>query len=323
MLSHAKPEHDFEFNLSKELENLDTHRINRVIPVKTNDNLLIASWNLTNFGVQKRQVKHLKIMARIISFFDLVAVQEIADDITHLNKILKYLGKNWDVLYTDPAGNNERLGYIYDKDKVVILGLAAELAMRGYERRRITIEVEDESGVEEYEGFNRNPFIVNFGSKQGNFVFNLVNVHLYWSNLYIRQLETVALASWAKKRVGKKFPPNNDIILLGDFNMPTMRADDPIFEIVDKKGLYLPKDETNVTGTNLAGDKHYDQIAFFPSKTTAEFSKKMGVFDFDNALFPDFWNANDTTASQRAEFFKYIRYYIADHRVLWAQFKTQ
>jgi len=45
----------------------------------------------------------------------------------------------------------------------------------------------------------------------------------------------------------------------------------------------------------------------------------MGVLDFDNAVFPDLFNPTDR--AKRLRFFQYVRYYLADHRPLWAEFK--
>jgi endonuclease/exonuclease/phosphatase family metal-dependent hydrolase len=192
-------------------------------------------------------------------------------------------------------------------------GLAAELAMRGYERAKITIEeVEVEGG---FPGFNRNPYMMEFIA--GDFIFTLVNVHLYWSNSGLRQLETMALSKWAKSRVPRDYPPNNDIIPIGDFNMPQVRPGDDIYDTASDYGLTFPKHRTNYVGSNLAGDKHYDQLAFFPSRTEEDFTDRMGVFDFDWVLFPDLYESNETG------FFQYLRYYISDHRPLWAEFRRR
>lgn len=159
------------------------------------------------------------------------------------------------------------------------------------------------------------------GFAAGDFQFTLVNVHLYWANAYLRALETQALGKWAASRVKKAHPPNNDIVLLGDFNIPASNLTDPFFKILTKHGLRLPKHTTNLVGTNLAGDSDYDQIAFFPSRTKEDFTDRMGVFDFDNALFPDLYDAADKAKQKR--FFQYIRYYVADHRPLWAEFRRR
>lgn len=310
---HAFEEPDFEYSvaLSEELERIKAHQDHRRIPSTTDTNLIIATWNLTNFGLQERKDVHLAIMAEIVKPFDIVAIQEVADNLDHLRALLLKLGNDWDAIYTDTAGNKERLGYLYNSKRVTPTGLAAELAMRGYERQKIVIE----DVTAEFEGFNRNPYIVSF--KAGQFEFNLVNVHLYWTSFNIRLLEAEALSRWAKKRVDKPFPPNKDIILIGDFNMPRAHKGDEIFDQITKHGLQVPRYNTELVGTNLAGDKHYDEIAFFPSRTAEDFSERMGVYDFDKVLFPDLYYEDE---DDKTKFFKYVRYYIADHRPLWVEF---
>lgn len=316
MIAHKKPDFTYDFDLQKELLTLDNHKTHREIPDIAENKLLIATWNLTNFGLQKREDKHISMMARICSYFDITAIQEIADDLNHLNKLLEKLGKNYSVLITDIAGNKERLGYIYNKKKVKPTGMIAELAMRGYEKRKIFIQIGDQEDSLTFDGFNRNPYLTTF--KAGDFEFTLVNVHLYWSNYSFRRLETMALSKWAKSRVKKAFPPNNDIILIGDFNMAKLSADDEIYAPLVKNGLYVPKYDTDLIGTNLAGDAHYDEIAFFPSRTDEDFADRIGVFDFDKVIFQGLWHKTDR--EQQKKFYKYIRYYMADHRPLWCQF---
>lgn len=250
-----------------------------------------------------------------------MAFQEVADNLEHLEKLNSLLGNDWDAIYTDIAGNRERLGYLYNTKRITPTGLAAELAMRGYERRDIKIEVGEVTEQTEFEGFNRNPYMISFTADK--FDFTIVNVHLYWSIFMVRLLETKALAKWAKLRVKKPSPPNDDIILIGDFNMPRVEKGDEIHDILFKEGLQIPKYNTDIVGSNLAGDKDYDELAFFPSRTGEDFSKRMGVFDFDKVIFPDLWaqtDENEGLYEQKKKFFQYIRYYISDHRPLWAEF---
>ena len=312
MRPHGRPNIRYNFNLNDEINALRTHlsQDNRRIPRRTNNNVLIATWNLTNFGEQNRSDDHIALMAKIIEPFDVVAIQEISDLLTDLYRLVDALGSSWDYYFSDIGGNKERLGYLYRRSRVIPNGLAAELAMRGYERKRITID----EVSEEYEGFNRNPYMLGFTAD--DFEFTLVNVHLYWSNMSLRRLETKALAKWAESRVDKAFPPNNDIILIGDFNMPGFEDDDLIYQELTAQGLTIPDHRTNYVGTNLAGDKFYDQIAFFPSRTGEDFNNRMGVVDFDSALFRTLYDRD----TNKANFYKYMRYYIADHRPLWAEF---
>ena len=318
MYPHEKPSFDYQFDLQAEFQSLEAHRnINdRKIPSRSADNVIVATWNLTNFGLQERERSHIELMANIIHPFDIVAFQEVADDVKHFNLLLSIMGAEWDFIYSDIAGNEERLGYIYKTDRVKPTGLAAELAMRGYERAKIIIDgIDPEEGP--FTGFNRNPYMASF--KADDFEFSLVNVHLYWSNMAWRRLETKALAKWANSRQGKSGPPKDDIILIGDFNMPHVCLGDPIYDELNPYGLTLPKHTTDLVGTNLAGDKHYDEVAFFPSRTGEDFTGRIGVFDFDNAIFHDLWQ--QPIDDDPESFFKYIRYYIADHRPLWAEFK--
>jgi endonuclease/exonuclease/phosphatase family metal-dependent hydrolase len=316
MQPFKKPTVKFDFNLEDELGLIRKHHAHRNVPAATDKNLLVATWNLTNFGMQKREDKHLKIMAEIIRPFDVIAVQEVADDLKHFEKLMTYLGKDFDEIYTDTAGNDERAGFLFNTKRVVPTGLAAELAMRSTENRVITVDIGDVTETTEFKGFNRNPYMVNFLA--GTFECTLVNVHLYWTLVSIRILEAKALTKWAKSRVDKKYPPNNDIILLGDFNMPRVEKGDEICDTLTKGGLQVPKFNTELVGSNLAGDKDYDELAFFPSRTAEDFTKRMGVFDFDKALFPSLWSDSDKAKQQ--DFFQYMRYYISDHRPLWAEF---
>ena len=69
-----------------------------------------------------------------------------------------------------------------------------------------------------------------------------------------------------------------------------------------------------VGGSSLGGRNHYDQVAFFPGETQE--LRAIDVFDFDNAVFRDLWEAPERTAKQ---FLAYTRYYVSDHRPLWAK----
>jgi hypothetical protein len=71
-------------------------------------------------------------------------------------------------------------------------------------------------------------------------------------------------------------------------------------------------------GSNLSSDNHYDQIAFFPGETQTDFTGQSGIFDFDGAVFSQL----HATRTQKA-FLAYVRYYLSDHRIMWAEFETQ
>jgi hypothetical protein len=129
-------------------------------------------------------------------------------------------------------------------------------------------------------------------------------------------LETFAVARWADLRRRSDFAYTRDILPLGDFNLPTLEEGDPVRKALTSRGLILPDHLSVVGGSSLGGRNHYDQIAFFPGETK-EFSQQTGVFDFDNALFRELWETHTPK-----QFLAFSRYYISDHRPLWAEFTT-
>ena len=321
MIAFKKPDFTIAHTTATEITALDEHKALRKIPAKTSTKLLVATWNLANFGLQKRQATHFEMMAHIIQYFDVIALQEIADDIRDLEKLMTILGSNYDCIYSDIGGNQERGAYIYDSTKVSRKGLVAELVIKSNREREIEIEVGEVVEKKSFSDYNRNPYMVNFQAKA--FDFTLVNVHLYWSSEFLRSAEVNALGKWAKNRsaLAEYKPPSKDIILLGDFNMPSFEDDDPIYKPIKSYGFKAPLHETsNTEGSNLAGDQYYDQIFFLPKHVDDSFSGKIGVFDFDNAVFQNFWDQNADSKTGKTKFHQYIRYYLSDHRPLWAQF---
>jgi hypothetical protein len=219
-------------------------------------------------------------------------------------------------VYSDIGGNAERLGFIHDTDRVSRKNLAAELVVKG----DFSLEVVTDGKKKTYSDFNRNPYMVDFSA--GGFEFTLVNVHLYQALEIVRAQEATAVSKWAAGRSDKKYPPCNDIIVLGDFNMNKWNVSDATYKELVEHGLSVPAHTTEfVSGSSLSGEAFYDAVTFVPKKTEANCSGQDGVFDFDNAVFPTEWKKLKTE-SEKATFKDYLRYYLADHRPLWKGFKT-
>ena len=98
--------------------------------------------------------------------------------------------------------------------------------------------------------------------------------------------------------------------------MPEIGPADPIYRALTSRGLVIPEHATIVGGSSLGGHFHYDQVAVFPGPTQDRV-EGIGVFDFDTALFRELWETRPETS-----FRAYMRYYVSDHRLLWAEFKT-
>jgi endonuclease/exonuclease/phosphatase family metal-dependent hydrolase len=317
MVPHPKPTPPYSYDIDEELDALVEYRNTaegRQIPAKSDETLLIATWNLTNFGLQERYDSDYHLMSEIISWFDIVAVQEIAEDLNGLRKVLNNL-QSYRAVVSDPGGNDERLGFIYNRDKVKLMELVGEVAVPPSDHRYIRMK--NVSGT--FTGFDRNPYLSAF--EVGNIQFIVVSVHLYfgknrWFDIDRRTLETFAIARWAHLRHKSSLSYSSNIFVLGDFNLEKRAKKDKVFKALKSKGLFLP-DHTTKTGSNLEGDKEYDQIAFFPGTIKKRFTGNAGVFDFDGGIFKKAWDI------RRTDFQSIIKFHIADHRPLWAEFNIQ
>ncbi len=86
-----------------------------------------------------------------------------------------------------------------------------------------------------------------------------------------------------------------------------------IFDALTRRGLRVPPHTTRVP-TNVSRTADYDQITVTPGLLTR--INDIGVFDFDGAIFPGLYNPPVVGYWRRC-----VKYYISDHRPLWAEFK--
>jgi hypothetical protein len=86
---------------------------------KTDRNLLIATWNLREFGdltrkwdstqadTPKRDLHALACIKEIVKRFDVVAIEEAQKQLGALRELLLGLGSNWTVILTDPVEDDK------------------------------------------------------------------------------------------------------------------------------------------------------------------------------------------------------------------------
>jgi endonuclease/exonuclease/phosphatase family metal-dependent hydrolase len=289
------------------------------IPSKTSRNLLLASWNIREFGGKKyggRTADAMFCIAECISRFDLVAVQEVRSDLAALKRVMRYLGSRWDVIYSDVSyadgGNNERLAFLYDTSKVSFRGLAGELVLPMKGATDLMNQVA------------RTPFICGF--QAGWAKFNLCTVHIYYGKSVaedprrVDEIEALAelLAGKAKDYIdidrSVVYSPEN-LVLLGDFNI--FGKDDATYKALTDNGFVIPDKLNDLPGTNVKKDKFYDQIAFFKDMGGVR-CDKAGVFDFYKYVFN-----NKTTYAQvigEDKFMDWRTYQMSDHLIMWCEF---
>jgi len=321
-LTRPKPEYNYDPQV--EIENLLRHRDatpanpadSRNIPAPGQPGkALIASWNIANLGVHKRRPIDFEVIAEILGWFEIVAVQEVADNLEDFLAIVEALPNHFGYIFNDRAGNDERAAYIYDTRRVDLSPKIGEVAIVESDRKYISLP-----GIErDFEGFNRNPYLAGFIVDSVSLL--LANCHLLYGpqgsaaerqdSLERRQLEAYAIARWCDLRRDDKHRWTRDILALGDFNLPDAQPGDPIFEALTRRGLSLPPHETRIP-TNVSDSADYDQIAVTPGLKTRV--RQMGVFDFDAVLFSDIYDS-----SAPGYWRSCAKYYISDHRPLWMQ----
>jgi endonuclease/exonuclease/phosphatase family metal-dependent hydrolase len=313
-----RPGFDYAYDAAAEIKALRRYRRTqpgRAIPAKSRGTLLLATWNIANLGVQDRIPSDYALIAEIVGWFDLVAVQEVNDNLRGIQEVLARLPRRYRLVFSDASGNQERQAFLYDSTKVRQLEEVGRLSIPPTFTKHIRF-----AGVElAFPGFDRGPYLASFQS--GGFRFLLANVHLFFgseakADIDRRVLETYAVAWWANRRQTGKHSYVRDTIPLGDFNLPKAVTGDPIYDALTYRGLELPS-HTSRIGSSIASDNHYDQIAFFPGGTKDRFTGQMSVFDFDGALFRGLYEERGLKP-----FLSFVRYRISDHRPLWIEFDT-
>ena len=204
-----KPRFDYSYDLAHEVAALRDYRKNkpgRQIPAKGKGRLLVATWNVANLGVQDRLDSDYALIAEVMSWFDLVAVQEVNDDLRGIEAIHSHLPTRYDLLFSDASGNRERQGFLYDTRKVSRLREVGRVAIPPSQLPKIAVA----GATTAFAGFDRGPYLASFES--GAFRFALLNVHLFYgseapADLDRRTLETFAVAWWADQD-----PPRQELL---------------------------------------------------------------------------------------------------------------
>lgn len=272
---------------------------------KLDETLNIATWNIREFGKKRRSPAAIHYIAEILGQFDLIGVVELRDNLADLQRVLEILGPYWDAVYSDAipdaGGNRERICYIFDSRAVRFNGMACEASPP--RKKRGAEYISEQS-------WWRAPYVASF--KAGNYDFLAFTTHVRWGDSEAnRKKEIESLARWVEAKAKEKHAEDADIIVMGDFNIPSRRSE--LFEAVTAHGLEIPRAlAEDEFGTNLARNKRYDQILHMP-RFSESFTNAGGVVDFyasdHKPLFPDLTKTEFT-------------YQMSDHLPLWIQINT-
>ncbi|HUI90611.1 MAG TPA: endonuclease/exonuclease/phosphatase family protein [Chitinivibrionales bacterium] len=287
----------------------------KIPPSTLDETINVAIWNIREFGKVHRTDAAIHYIAEILGQFDLVALVELRSDLTDLGRVLPILGPSWDVVYSDwmddSGGNSERIAFLFDERAVTFNGLAAE------------IDAPRSKKGDEYlagHSFWRAPYMCSFRS--GNFDFIAIAEHARWGkDLAGRQAELQMLADWIDARFKDKNVEDKDLIVLGDFNTPSL--DDDLLKALTSRGLLVPEALRNLTvgdrtigGSNLSNNARYDQILHMPS-VADRFSNLGGTLDFylNKSKIADLFPDGNYTKEK-------FSFQLSDHFPVWVQIKT-
>lgn len=300
------------------------------IPTKTReDKLLLATFNIREFDSNSkkngpRTIESMYYLAEIIAAFDIIALQEINQDMTPFKKLMRILGPDYNYFFTDitegTGGNGERMAYIYDQKKIIFRNLAGEIVL-------------PETPGKPVPQFARTPYLVGF--QAGWFKFNLCTVHIYYgkdtgAQFERRIAEIENLSMFFKKRALKE---DDNFILLGDFNV--LSNEDRTMEALLKGGFKIPDALKKRTGSNLKKDKFYDQIVYKEGKNKVKFSGNAGVYDLFEVVYredekdlyyEDFkrimtgFKKTATKTKYEKDFNVWKTFQMSDHLPLWVEF---
>jgi exonuclease III len=300
-------------------------QIETEVPEKDIDkHLLVATWNLREFGAEKygpRTIESLYYIAEVMSHFDLIAVQEVRSNLKALDQLMSILGQSmWKYVVTDVTegrqGNDERLAFIYDTRKLSFGGLAGEI---------VPEQTKKEDGLLEADSaYARSPYIVGF--RAGWFRFSICTGHLYYGKGEKdpqRVKEMGDLVRQLQKRVNAPDPWARNIIVLGDFNIFSEK--DTAMAALTKAFKRPAAFVGSTRGSNQDRTKPFDQIGFISPDVAFQLDKaKADIFDvyqsvyrkgIDDAVYP--WNK-----TKAPSFKEWRSYQMSDHLPMWVELKV-
>lgn len=255
---------------------------------KTDRNLLIASWNIKEFGhTTQRLPEAFFYMAEIIDSFDLVVVQEVKTGLQDLYLLMQLLGDDWSYLINDitegDSGNSERGAYLYNKKRTQFAGLAGEIVLWDALTEGASIKQ-----------LKRTPYLTGF--RGGWKTFSVVNLHLHpgdsEEDVAYRREEVELLLAALKTKTAAGTLWNKNIIVAGDFNFyDGADKDDPTLEHIGKAG-FREVESLRGVDTNASRTEVYDRLFltdndYFKVALNEDGKENGGVFPIFDYVYRD------------------------------------
>lgn len=268
----------------------------RGFPEKRLDrNLIVGSWNIAQYGRLRddwilegdpiRNLRGLATIAELVRGFDVLAVQEVKRDTVAIRRLVDdFLGRDWGLIMSDVSGgqdgNHERLAFIYDTRRVQPTGLAGE----------VVFAPADATPDDWPDQLDRTPYMVGF--KMGKLRFTLLTVHIAWGDGDLDpaaevQLLANALADALRDESGDPTSEEQNLILLGDFNMHLDGPTSAIATALSGAGLIIPPELDGIRTTPAGDPTHYDHMAWFMGALDIPGRFSGGTIPFADIVFRD------------------------------------
>lgn len=290
-----------------------------LIPERTIDSsLLLGSWNLREFGGNKsggRETESLMYIAEIMSRLDLIAIQEVRDNLAALDGLMRIMGGWWKFLVSDvnmgQAGNSERVAFIYDSRKISFGGLAGELVPPSKSNGKTFTA----------DAFSRSPFLAGF--RAGWFKFTICSIHTYYGTNNKKVLQRIRDSEMAaellKQRMKQKDRWANNAILLGDFNV--FDLEDETFAGLTRANFAIPE---GLRGeyTNVNRDKPFDQMGFIAPDVAHQLEvARTGVFPFFDYVYRLEDHRTYQPKLTEGKYKQWRTFKMSDHLPIWCELK--
>ena len=258
------------------------------------DEIVVGTFNIQIFGQSKMQnAKVMQMLVGITRQFDVLAIQEIrSQDQSLIPRFVKLLneqnpnGHVYDYLIGPRQGHTsikEQYVFVYNTTHV-------EMSNPGF----VYPDTENK--------FHRPPVVSQFRTRNHRpgynpFTFSLINIHTDPDEV---DTEIPALAE-AYKFVVENMPNEDDIILLGDFNVDETKYGE-LASAIPNMGWVVSDRISTKTNSN----RSYDNI-LFNTANTVEHTGKGGVFDFAKE-----YNLSKADAVK-----------VSDHLPVWVKFRAE
>ncbi len=262
--------------------------------IGSNGTIKVGAFNLQIFGTTKAsEPEVMKILSKIIRNYDVIAVQEIRDSSqTALPKLIDAVNSignpKYDYVVSERLGrttSKEQYAYIYNSQTI--------------QQIKTPYTYPDTNDL-----FQREPYVAEFKTKNGNFDFVLITIHTDPDTATQEINDLPKVVEDAKGR----YKGEGDFIIMGDLN-----GDCSYFNTKSQSPLrssdYFWVINNSVDTTTKSTKCTYDRIIITTSAKT-DFTGDSGVFQFDKAynlnydstievsdhypVYASFWNGRDT-----------------------------